>query len=137
MTDDGLVPPDERPDPLEKLGPDGLRLWRDITADYILRPDELRLLSSAAALADMIARLEKELAKAPLLVPGSRPHMLVANGLIGELTRARTAQASLLRALKLPDDEDDGEQSRTRSEINRQNARSRYAGRYRSGAPTA
>lgn len=128
--DNGMVPPDERQAPIETLGKEGRQLWSEVVRDFILRPDELRALSSAAKLGDMIARLEKELAKSDLLVPGSRPHMLVANGLIGELRQARVAQAALLRSLKLPDVDDEEESPRlTQSEQNRKNAVRRWQGR--------
>lgn len=132
-SDRGLIPEGERQAPIERLGKDGAKLWDEVVRDFILRPDELRALSSAAKLSDLIARLESELAKSPLLVPGSRPHMLVANGLIGELRQARVAQASLLRSLKLPDldDDDDEEDSPrlTQAEQNRKNAVRRWQGK--------
>jgi|SRR5690606_3075788 len=131
-SDRGLIPPNERQAPIERLGKDGAKLWDEVVRDFILRPDELRALSSAAKLSDLIARLESELAKSPLLVPGSRPHMLVANGLIGELRQARVAQASLLRSLKLPDLDDDEEEDAprlTQAEQNRKNAVRRWQGK--------
>ena len=133
-SDDGLIPRAERQKPIESLGRDGRALWDAVVKDYILRADELRALSSAAKLADLIVRLEKELAKSDLLVNGSRPGMLVANGLINEVRQARLAQASLLRSLKLPDEEDDEEQEErprlTTSQQNRRNVAKRWERRH-------
>ena len=122
-SDGGLIPREERPEPIEPLGREGRALWDSVVKDYVLRADELRALSSAAKLADLIARLEKELARSDLLVPGSRPGMLVSNGLINEVRQARLAQASLLRSLKLPDDEDEEQEQRPRLTTSQQNRR--------------
>src|SRR5664280_3025194 len=66
------------------LGASGRRLWDSIAPPaYDLRPDELRLLEDASRLADRIDDLEGALVGQPLLVQGSRPGMLVVNGLVG------------------------------------------------------
>lgn len=135
MTTEPTIPESDRPAPLEPLGPSGSALWAALTAEFTFRPDELRLLSSAAKMADLIDRLETGLSEADLLVTGSRPGMLVANGLIGELRQARMAQASLLKSLKIPDDaeeDDPGAAARTegrkmtRSEAGRVAAMARW-----------
>lgn len=85
-----------------KLGPAGRALWKSIIPAYELRPDELRLLADACREADIIQRLEDELANAPLMVKGSQGQ-LVASPLVSEVRQHRAVLASLLRALKLPD----------------------------------
>jgi hypothetical protein len=53
--------------------------------------------------------------------------MLVGNALISEIRQARVSQSSLLRSLKIPDDDEEDEQpQRSRSEINRANAGKRW-----------
>ncbi len=50
----------------------GKRLWEDVTRKYTLRPDEQRALEIAARHLDNCARIDAELADAPLLVTGPR-----------------------------------------------------------------
>lgn len=69
---------------------------------YDLRPDEVRLLADGCREADIIERLEAELADAPLMVKGSMGQ-LVASPLVSEVRQHRAVLAGLLKSLKLPD----------------------------------
>jgi hypothetical protein len=76
-------------------------LWADVLADYELTTPELELLRQAAQVADLIARLEAELAADALVVPGSRGQP-VTNPLIDRLTMQRRVLESLIRGMSLP-----------------------------------
>lgn len=96
--------PVKRPAPA-KLGKRGRRLWDAITGNYELRPDELELLADAVREADLIERMAEEMQGQPLLVEGSYGQQ-VANPLLAELRQHRACVASLLKALKIPDEPD-------------------------------
>jgi phage terminase small subunit len=81
----------------------GKKLWRETVKTYDLRQDELETLKAACGEADLIFRMEEALEDAPLTVQGSQGQ-LVAHPLVQELRQHRTAMASLLRGLKLPDE---------------------------------
>lgn len=81
----------------------GKRLWNDITANYELRFDELRLLEDVCREVDLIERLETALMDAPLTVKGSMGQE-VASPLVQEIRQHRGVVARLLSALKLPDE---------------------------------
>jgi hypothetical protein len=121
-------PSSERPTPRPpaKLGAAGRRLWREIVGRYELRPDEARLLADACREADIIDRLEEELAGAPLIVKGSMGQ-LVASPLVSEVRQHRTVLAGLLKSLKLPDTPAEAERRQTEvSEQARAAARARW-----------
>ncbi|UXZ57080.1 hypothetical protein [Curtobacterium sp. Arg-1] len=80
----------------------GRKLWKETVAVYDLRQDELEVLRSACAEADLIVKMEGELDGQPMVVSGSMGQM-VTHPLLPELRQHRATQASLLRALKLPD----------------------------------
>lgn len=80
----------------------GRKLWRDVTSQYQLRVDELRVLEDACREVDIIERLEDEMEDAPLTVHGSMGQP-VANPLIQELRMHRSVLARLLGNLKFPD----------------------------------
>lgn len=84
------------------LGTSGRALWREIVGGYDLRPDELRVLVDACREADLVDRLEAALSESDLVVTGSK-NQPVASPLVPEVRQHRTALASLLKALKLPD----------------------------------
>jgi len=90
------------PTPPARLGEAGRELWASIVPAYDLRPDELRMLADACREADIVQRLEDELADSPLMVKGSQGQ-LVASPLVSEVRQHRTVLAGLLKALKLPD----------------------------------
>ena len=87
-----------------KLDAPGRDLWNSVTGKWELRPDELRVLAEACREADLIERLRVLLESSPLMVDGSmgQPTMHPA---VAELRQHRNVLASLLRSLKLPDDE--------------------------------
>lgn len=92
---------------MAKAAPKGLsaagrRLWRDITREYELRVDELRILGDACREADIIDTLEEGLVGAPLTVNGSMGQP-VANPLLAEVRQHRNVLKGLLGSLKLTD----------------------------------
>lgn len=99
----------------------GKRLWNATTDKYEMREDELVILKDACAEADLISRMEKELESESLTVSGSMGQ-LVAHPLVQELRQHRSTLASLLRGLKLPDDE-----SGVKPNQQREAAQSRWA----------
>jgi hypothetical protein len=116
-----------KPRPPEKLGAAARRLWREVVERYELRPDEVRMLGDAAREADIIDRLEAELADAPLMVKGSMGQ-LVASPLVSEVRQHRSVLASLLKSLKLPDAPAEAQRKQTLvSEQARAAARARWS----------
>ena len=105
------------------LGAQGKRLWRQIVSAYKLRPDEVRLLVDACREADLVERLEVELRDSPLMVKGSQGQ-LVASPLVSEVRQHRVALSGLLRALKLPDSDQDA-QTRAAADSDRARAAAR------------
>lgn len=94
--------------PRSRLAPDGLGargagLWSEVTGSYTLRSDELVVLEDACREADLVARLEAELASAELMVVGSMGQPVV-NPLVAELRQHRSTFAKLAAQLKLPDE---------------------------------
>jgi hypothetical protein len=115
------------PRPPANLGKSGAKLWRAIAGKYELRADEQTILGDAVRERDLIDRLEDELRTAPLLVPGSRPGMLVGNPLVSELRMHRSTLAGLLKALAIPDDDATGARmSAARSQQTTRAARARW-----------
>lgn len=75
--------------------------WRKVTADYVMRPDELVVLEKACRAMDRVATMEAELGSA-VTATGSMGQVVV-HPLIPEI-RAHEAQIkTLLQSLKLPD----------------------------------
>lgn len=108
------------------LGPAGRHLWKSIVPAYELRPDEVRTLHDACREADIVQRLEDELADAPLMVTGSQGQ-LVASPLVSEVRQHRAVLSGLLKALKLPDNSIGAQQKAKRtSEQARAAARARW-----------
>lgn len=81
----------------------GRKLWKETTAKYEFRQDELETLKAACGEADLIARMEDELETEPLTVKGSMGQ-LVPHPLVSELRQHRSTMAALLRGMKLPDE---------------------------------
>lgn len=88
------------------LGVKARSVWTRITKEYDLRADELRLLEDACREVDLIERIDKELAKGSLMVPGSMGQQ-VTNPLVAEIRQHRLALARLFNQLHLPDDGDE------------------------------
>lgn len=110
-----------------RLGAAGRALWKSIVPTYELRPDEVRLLTDACREADVVQRLEDELANSPLMVTGSQGQ-LVASPLVSEVRQHRSVLAGLLKALKLPDSPAGAEQKSAHvSEQARAAARARWS----------
>lgn len=82
----------------------GKRLWQHTTKNFELRQDELETLRAACSEADLIARLEKSLEDQELLMRGSMGQPVI-NPIVSELRQHRSTMATLLRGLKLPDEE--------------------------------
>ena len=96
---------DSRKSPAPKnLGARGLKFWRDITAQYVLRPDELRLLEDACRTMSLIDKLEQGVAENPLYLTGSQGQQVI-NPAISELRQQRNSLKSILAALNIPDEE--------------------------------
>lgn len=87
------------------LGARGKRVWSQTVAQYELREDELGLLAELARSLDTLDRIDVELSKSPLMIPGStgqaRP-----NPLLSEARGQRMAAAQLFRSLGLSDADD-------------------------------
>ena len=77
-------------------------LWDNVTGTYTLRPDELRVLEDACREADLIDRLQADIAKAPLTVPGSMGQK-VPHPSLQEIRQHRATLARMLKQLGLPD----------------------------------
>ncbi|HVV11589.1 hypothetical protein [Amycolatopsis sp.] len=84
----------------------GRNLWKGISEEWDLRPDELRILEDAAREADIIERLQKGLETAPLTAYGSQGQEVI-HPLFAEIRQHRATLAALMRQLKLtePDEE--------------------------------
>lgn len=91
----------------QDLAPTGGALWVSITSKYDLRADELRVLEEACREVDLIERLRVLLVDEPLMLKGSMGQPVV-HPAVAELRQHRNVLASLLRSLKLPDDNGEG-----------------------------
>lgn len=85
----------------------GKELWSSIHAkNYVLRPDELRILEDACHQADLIDEINRELRKqlrdGNFMVSGSMGQQ-VSNPLISEIRQHRATLTQMLAKLKLPD----------------------------------
>jgi hypothetical protein len=87
------------------LQPAGLELWSDITGEYSLRRDELRVLQDACRTVDLIERMEAEIAASPLVVSGSREQD-IAHPLTTEVRQQRGLFLRQMIALHLPEPEE-------------------------------
>jgi len=120
--------PKRKPAAPRGLDAGGRALWRDITATYDLRADELRVLEAACREADLIAQLQDAMPGEDLIVTGSQGQPVI-NPLVPELRQHRTTQAALLRQLKLPDESNSAEARSTQA---REAANARWSTRGRS-----
>lgn len=95
-------PAQGRPQRPYGLDETGRSLWDAIALNYALRPDELHMLEQACREADIIAHLQESLIDAPVRTRGSQGQE-VADPILTEIRQHRATQATLLKALKLPD----------------------------------
>jgi hypothetical protein len=110
------------------LGPAGRALWRSVLADYWMDGEshKLAILGQACKVTDRIAELEAAMDGQPLTVLGSA-RQLTIHPLIAEVRSQRGLLASLLKALALPDGEEEDEQAAlSRSQQARRAANARW-----------
>lgn len=107
----------KKPPAPRSLRATGKKLWQETLATYDLRQDELEVLRAACAEADLIAKMAEELDGASLTTSGSMGQT-VAHPLLSEIRQHRATQASLLRALKLPDTDAAADSNQQRSAAN-------------------
>ena len=117
------------------LGPAGLAAWRAITdVGYVLRPDEVLMLTQACHLVDQAEALQAAIDRDGVTVTGSRgqirPHPALS-----ELRGTRAEVARLLGRLKLPDPQPAAGGSSLASERARKAARARWS-KSRTPTPT-
>lgn len=110
------------------LAREGRLLWKSVTEKHAdLGPDAVRVLTDACREADIVQRLEDELAESPLMVRGSQGQ-LVASPLVSEVRQHRAVLAGLLKALKLPQTAGDAARAeQVASEQARAAARARWS----------
>jgi hypothetical protein len=89
------------PAQLEKAGAD---FYLQVVEQYELRVDETRLLLDICGEIDLVDVLASEQKTSDLLVRGSQGQ-LVASPLVSELRQHRATLASLIRQLRLPDED--------------------------------
>lgn len=84
----------------------GTRLWERVVATYAMDdyPEKLEALEHACRVSDMVAKLEREAAKSPLVVLGSARQQTI-NPLISEVRFQRGLLVSLLSKLNFADEE--------------------------------
>lgn len=101
-----------KPKAPEHLEATGKALWKSIAPKYVLRPDEFARLEAACRTADAIHMLEEAWRESGYTMTshGSMGQEVI-HPLIGELRTQRSALASLLVGLKLPDEAGDAPQA--------------------------
>jgi hypothetical protein len=92
------------------LGKSAGKFWADTTKVYDLSAHEALILESACRELDIIDRLEEALNGADLVVRGSMGQD-VAHPLLAEVRQHRSSFTALVKALKLPDAEDEAPMS--------------------------
>ena len=103
------------------LGERGGQLWDSIIPAYELRPDELMILVDACREADLIERLNGELATSELTTKGSMGQE-VASPFVSEIRQHRTVLAGLLAKLKIPDSPASGARKAAKTSADRSKA---------------
>jgi hypothetical protein len=103
------------------LGERGEQLWDSIIPAYELRPDELSILTDACREADLIERLNAELATSELTTKGSMGQE-VASPFVSEIRQHRTVLAGLLAKLKIPDSPASGARKAAKTSADRSKA---------------
>jgi hypothetical protein len=99
----------KKPKPPESAGS---RLREAIESEFDLSEPEALLLANACATADMLERVEREIATGPLIVAGSRQQQ-VSNPLIATQIELGAHLVRLLGALRVPLGEEDPEKALT------------------------
>ncbi len=84
------------------LGRAGKALWRRLQRGYLWREDELKVLEEAARTADLVARLEAEVAVAPLTTTNAAGTPITHPAVV-ELRLQRSLLAQLLSRIRLPE----------------------------------
>lgn len=114
------------------LGPAGTAFWTNALTRYWMdgEPHKLALLEQACKVLDQIAELDTAMQGQPLTVWGSK-HQPVIHPLIAEKRFQQGQFVSLVKALGLPDAEEDDETeaARLRSERARHAANVRWKGK--------
>ena len=87
------------------LGTAGSRLWESVNDAYALDdyPEKLEALEHACRVSDMVAQLDREAAKQPLIVLGSARQKTI-NPLVSESRFQRGLLVSLLSKLNFTDE---------------------------------
>jgi hypothetical protein len=119
-----MTPPRKRPKKPESAGD---RLRAAIAAEFELSEAEEALLARAARTADLLERVEAEVAAAPLVKAGSRGQP-VSNPLIQSQVELGAHLVRLLEALRVPLGDEDPEEALT-SRMARKAAMTRWHGR--------
>jgi hypothetical protein len=104
------------------------KFWREVTATYELRVDELRILEDACREMNLIDRIQKEVDSDRLLTSKGSMGQEVASPMVQELRHHRTTLARLLTQLQLPSEES-GSPAQSRSSAGRALAASRWHGK--------
>lgn len=105
------------------LGTSGRRFWRDVSTEWELRTDELRVLERAARILDVLDRLDALFVgrdAEPMMSKGSRGQVVIHPALM-ERRQQEQAFAALVRHLGLADEE-----AGSRSSAGRSLARQRW-----------
>jgi hypothetical protein len=105
----------------------GDRLRQAIESEFDLSEPEAQLLAKACSTADLLERVEAEVAAGPLVQAGSR-NQPVAHPLIGAQIELGAHLMRLLEALRLPLGEEDPQEAMT-SQLARKAAMTRWHGR--------
>lgn len=93
------------PKPPPGLKARGKRLWGDVAGTYELRVDELVLLGRACQVVDVVAAMDKEIAKCPTLMVKGSTGQDVAHPLLAERRQHEVLLSRLFRQLGLPEDD--------------------------------
>lgn len=105
------------------LGPKAKKIWKETVEKFDLRADELQTLDDACREVDLIQRMQKEIdLLSSLTVPGSMKQPVISET-VKEIRHHRAQFTSLMRSLKLP--EDDGV-PKSRSTSAREAAQARW-----------
>lgn len=105
------------------LGARAIELWEGVVSRWELRIDELLVLEAACREVDLIDAMEERQKSEDLIGEGSQGQP-VAAPLISEMRMHRATLASLLKQLRLPDE--DGRAAATTSDLARHAANARW-----------